>query len=227
MRSRLRSLAADGLGCLVTGHVPTERYREETRKLFGAPDNPRLRTVLLTCPPAAPDGWFPGELGADHPAHEVVTLPNVARGRAATATPGGPAEPSRLDDGSVDRDRIEAAILDAVRSVERRRPGVSGPLTFRFGLHRWDVFDHDVPDAPEVLDTVLGAVHDRRGLSHVHYPRQIERGRSPLDDPVVSQLYHGSDELDVVVELRVDGETGETQQRWRVPGRRLTGWSTL
>ena len=225
LRGRLRDMASDGLGCLVTGHVPTPRYREETRKLFGAPECPRLRTMLLTSVPNAPDDWFPGCLGTDDPGHRVVTLPNVAR--SAVAASGRADGPARLGAGGTDGETVEARMLDAVRSVERGRPEVTGPLTFRFGLHRWDVFEHDVPDAYAVLDRVLEAVHDRRGLSHVHYPRHVDGGRDPLDDPVVRHLYREVEELDVVVELRVDSETGATQQRWGIPGRRLTGWTTL
>lgn len=227
LRRRLRQLAAGGLGCLVVGHVPTGRYREETRKLFGAPGNPRLRTMTLTGEPTAADEWFPGDRGAADPAHEVVTLPNAARGGSAAAAPDASGPCPRIAGETLDRDAVETAILDAIRSVERRRPGVDAPLTLRFGLHRWDVFEHDVPDAHAVLETVLEAVHERGGLSHVHYPRHVDGGRDPFDDPVVSRLYHAVEEFDVVVELRVDGETGATHQRWGVPDRRLTGWSTL
>jgi len=205
MRDAFRELKQRGPQVLVTGDVPEAVSRQATRRLLGHPDEDRFRVLALTDSDNGNAAWFPGEY---EPRDEGVTLigEHELRGSAVLGAP--------VEDGMED-----ALVRRIDEEIEHWQPTgeTPPPAVLRVGVYSLETVleAHGIETVRKLAYRLTGEVRRSRGMGHYHLPREA-------DSDAVADLQFV---FDARLELRTS--TAGPEQRWHLPGRGTTGWTTL
>lgn len=219
LRTILGGLKDRGCSILISGVVPVGTSRIVSRRLFGHPDERRLRTLIRLRPTTSLGGWFADGIGLDDETIRIVDC--TAPGRSAvdeesdfegtrwnsdidpTETPGL-SRRSKVDDCL---DEIDAAVAEF---------GPLGPSQLRVGVYSLNVLEgHD--EMIDVVSNVSATVTGHRGMVHFHLQRP------PTSEAAQTLLDH----VDAMITVRKEVPNEPPMQKWTVPEYGESPWVPL
>lgn len=219
LRTILGGLKERGCSILVSGPVPVTTSRIVSRRLFGHPDERRLRILIRLRPTTSLEGWFAD--GIDLDGEDIRIVDCTAPGRSAVDEESDfeglrwnsnfdPTETPALSRWSnVDDciDEIDAAVAES---------GPLGPAQLRVGVFSLNVLDgHD--GMIDVVSNVSETVTGHRGMVHFHLQRP------PTSEATLTLLDH----VDAMITFRKDVPNKPPMQKWTVPGYGESPWVPL
>lgn len=197
-----------GCSILVSGVVPITTFQLVSRRLFGHPEERRLRTLIRLRPTTSLDEWFPAGVGLEDARVRVVdcTAPDRSAsgdrsdfGRLRWNSKFDPAETpglSRRSTADDCTDEIDSLVAEA---------GTLGSAQLRVGAYSLDALE-DHNGMIDFVRTVSETVSAHRGIAHYHLERP------PTSDTTQTLLEH----VDAMISVRKDVPDEPPRQKWTI-----------